>query len=78
MYARSIVTPSTLTGWLTRWICVRCELFWSVWLAWFMIEVMQRFAEVADNYNDTHFAATCRAEAEHCVFHHRLSRVTVV
>jgi cellobiose phosphorylase len=36
----------------------------SVWLAWFMIEVMQRFAEVADNYNDTHFAATCRAEAE--------------
>jgi cyclic beta-1,2-glucan synthetase len=36
----------------------------SVWLGWFLIEVMQRFAEVADNYNDTHFAATCREEAE--------------
>ena len=36
----------------------------SVWLAWFLIEVLQRFAEVADNYNDTHFASTCREEAE--------------
>ena len=36
----------------------------SVWLGWFLIEVLQRFAEVADNYNDTHFAGTCRAEAE--------------
>lgn len=36
----------------------------SVWLGWFLIEVLQRFAEVADNYNDTHFAATCREEAE--------------
>jgi cyclic beta-1,2-glucan synthetase len=36
----------------------------SVWLGWFLIEVLQRFAEVADNYNDTHFAGTCREEAE--------------
>jgi hypothetical protein len=34
MYARSIVTPSTLTDWLTSWICVRCELCWPVWLAY--------------------------------------------
>lgn len=35
----------------------------SVWLAWFLIEVLQRFAEVAEGRNDADFAAECRSEA---------------
>jgi cellobiose phosphorylase len=36
----------------------------SVWLAFFLCEVLQRFAEVADMKNDTDFAFLCRAEAK--------------
>ncbi len=35
----------------------------SVWLAWFLIEVLNRFAEVAVVHNDHEFAATCKDEA---------------
>nr|WP_295996372.1 glucoamylase family protein [Rugamonas sp.] len=35
----------------------------SVWLAFFLYEVLQRFAEVADLRHDAAFAAECRAEA---------------
>jgi cyclic beta-1,2-glucan synthetase len=36
----------------------------SVWLAFFLCEVLQRFAEVADMRQDADFAAECRAEAK--------------
>ncbi|HEY1149901.1 MAG TPA: glucoamylase family protein [Pseudoduganella sp.] len=36
----------------------------SVWLAWFLIEVLQRFAEVAERRNDAAFAAECREHAK--------------
>jgi cellobiose phosphorylase len=36
----------------------------SVWLAWFLIEVLQRFAEVAERRDDADFAAECRAQAK--------------
>ena len=36
----------------------------SVWLAFFLFEVLQRFAEVADLRHDDGFAAECRAEAK--------------
>jgi cellobiose phosphorylase len=36
----------------------------SVWLAFFLCEVLQRFADVADMKNDTDFAFECRAEAK--------------
>jgi cellobiose phosphorylase len=36
----------------------------SVWLAFFLVEVLQRFAEVADVAADTAFATTCRDEAQ--------------
>jgi cyclic beta-1,2-glucan synthetase len=35
----------------------------SVWLAFFLYEVLQRFAEVATVYGDHAFATTCEAEA---------------
>eukprot|EP01032_Pedospumella_encystans_P027804 gene27804-31406_t len=35
----------------------------SVWLAFFLYEVLQRFAEVADQRGDAGFAAECREEA---------------
>jgi cellobiose phosphorylase len=35
----------------------------SVWLAFFLYEVLQRFAEVADRRGDAAFAAECREEA---------------
>jgi len=35
----------------------------SVWLAFFLYEVLQRFAEVAVVYGDHEFAASCREEA---------------
>jgi cellobiose phosphorylase len=35
----------------------------SVWLAWFLIDVLQRFADVADLRLDGAFAAECREEA---------------
>jgi cellobiose phosphorylase len=35
----------------------------SVWLAFFLCEVLKRFAEVADMRNDTAFAAECREQA---------------
>ena len=35
----------------------------SVWLAFFLYEVLQRFAEVADVHGDLAFATTCRNEA---------------
>jgi cellobiose phosphorylase len=35
----------------------------SVWLAWFLIEVLQRFAEVAERRGDAAFAAECRTQA---------------
>jgi cellobiose phosphorylase len=35
----------------------------SVWLAFFLVEVLQRFAEVAAVHGDHGFAASCRAEA---------------
>jgi cellobiose phosphorylase len=35
----------------------------SVWLAFFLCEVLKRFAEVADLRNDTEFAAECREQA---------------
>ncbi len=36
----------------------------SVWLAWFLYDTLQRFAQVADLHNDAAFAETCRHEAE--------------
>jgi len=36
----------------------------SVWLAWFLIEVLQRFAEVAELRSDQAFAGECREEAK--------------
>ena len=36
----------------------------SVWLAWFLIEVLQNFAEVADLHGDAAFGVTCRNEAK--------------
>ncbi|WP_342120568.1 GH36-type glycosyl hydrolase domain-containing protein, partial [Pseudoduganella sp. OTU4001] len=36
----------------------------SVWLAWFLIEVLQRFAEVAERRDDEAFATECRSEAK--------------
>ena len=36
----------------------------SVWLGFFMIEVLQRFAELADRRADYGFATTCRAAAQ--------------
>ena len=36
----------------------------SVWLAWFLIEVLQRFAEVAAQRNDDAFASECLEEAK--------------
>ncbi|OEZ60065.1 N,N'-diacetylchitobiose phosphorylase [Duganella sp. HH105] len=36
----------------------------SVWLAFFLCEVLQRFAEVADLMQDADFAAECRGEAK--------------
>ena len=36
----------------------------SVWLAWFLIEVLQRFAEVAELRQDAGFASECRDEAK--------------
>jgi cellobiose phosphorylase len=36
----------------------------SVWLAFFMIEVLQRFAELADRRADYGFATTCRGAAQ--------------
>ena len=36
----------------------------SVWLAWFLIEVLQRFAEVAELRHDAAFASECRDEAK--------------
>ncbi len=35
----------------------------SVWLAWFLFDVLTKFARVADLRGDTVFAETCRAEA---------------
>ncbi|WP_090192347.1 MULTISPECIES: GH36-type glycosyl hydrolase domain-containing protein [unclassified Duganella] len=35
----------------------------SVWLAFFLCEVLKRFAEVADMRNDAEFAAECREQA---------------
>ncbi|CAN7672498.1 cyclic beta 1-2 glucan synthetase [Pseudoduganella sp. LjRoot289] len=35
----------------------------SVWLAFFLIEVLQRYAEVAGQHGDAAFAAECREEA---------------
>ncbi len=35
----------------------------SVWLAFFLYEVLQRYAEVAEVYGDHAFASTCRNEA---------------
>lgn len=35
----------------------------SVWLAWFLIDVLQRFAEVAERRDDSAFAAECREQA---------------
>ena len=35
----------------------------SVWLAWFLIEVLQRFAEVAEMRDDPSFANECREQA---------------
>ena len=35
----------------------------SVWLAFFLCEVLKRFAEVADMRNDTEFSAECREQA---------------
>ena len=35
----------------------------SVWLAFFLYEVLQRYAEVAVIYGDAQFAATCRSHA---------------
>ncbi|MBA5685639.1 GH36-type glycosyl hydrolase domain-containing protein [Rugamonas apoptosis] len=35
----------------------------SVWLAFFLCEVQQRFAELAERRGDTEFAAACRQEA---------------
>ncbi|CAN7228676.1 GH36-type glycosyl hydrolase domain-containing protein [Duganella sp. LjRoot269] len=36
----------------------------SVWLAFFLCEVLQRFAEVADLVSDVDFATECRSEAK--------------
>ena len=36
----------------------------SVWLAWFLIEVLRQFAPVAEARGDTDFAALCRSEAD--------------
>ncbi len=36
----------------------------SVWLAFFLYDVLQNFAQVAEMHNDAPFAAQCRAEAE--------------
>jgi cellobiose phosphorylase len=35
----------------------------SVWLAWFLFEVLQRFADIAVMQGDHEFAVTCRTEA---------------
>ncbi|WP_307726908.1 GH36-type glycosyl hydrolase domain-containing protein [Massilia psychrophila] len=36
----------------------------SVWLAWFLYDVLMKFAEVAELHHDPAFAATCRSEAK--------------
>lgn len=36
----------------------------SVWLAWFLIDTLQRFAELADERADTDFAVECREQAQ--------------
>ncbi|GGY24285.1 GH36-type glycosyl hydrolase domain-containing protein [Pseudoduganella albidiflava] len=35
----------------------------SVWLAWFLVDVLRQFAEVAERRGDGGFAAECRSEA---------------
>jgi cyclic beta-1,2-glucan synthetase len=36
----------------------------SVWLAWFLFDVLTKFAEVAELHHDPEFAGTCRFEAK--------------
>jgi cellobiose phosphorylase len=35
----------------------------SVWLAWFLIDILKRFARICDNRGEQQFAADCRARA---------------